>query len=234
MTQRASRLLLFDIDGTLTWGRGIGRASLDAAFHGRYGWKSACTGISFAGATDPLLVRHVFEKFGRSADEARAEQEGVFADYMQHLHSTAADGAYYALPGAQELIATLTPRADCVLAVLTGNIEAGARVKLRIAGFGAFWSVGAFGDEAPARNDLLPLALERANALRRPEAALTPASTVVIGDTPRDIAVARAHGARAVAVATGACSSEDLAAHEPDALLAGLDQLDAALDAILG
>ena len=226
-----SRLLLFDLDGTLVRSRGLGRSALDEAFRARWGWLDATAGISFAGATDPLIVARVFEKHGRSAAEARTEEAGLIADYVRRLEAVAEPGIYIPLPGTQALISALSERADCVLAVLTGNVEGGARVKLSAAGFNTFWCVGAFGDEAPARNDLLPVALDRANALGH---RLRAQDAVVIGDTPKDIDVARAHGARAVAVATGPCSRDDLAKHTPDALLDDLSHTTAAIAAILG
>ena len=234
MRKHLTHLLLFDVDGTLVESRGVGREALDLAFRDRYGWEDACCGISFAGGTDPWIVESVFVRFGRSAEEARAEQSAVFLDYIRHLRARVTPGVYYPLPGTLELVQRLQSQETTMLGVLTGNIQAGANLKLEVAGFGTHWyETGAFGDDAPTRNDLLSVALRRANAkIPTGGLPLRPESTVIIGDTPRDIAVARAHGARAVAVATGACSREELADHDPDALLDDMQDTDRALAAI--
>jgi phosphoglycolate phosphatase len=227
------RLLLFDLDGTLVWSRGgIGRRALDDVFEERYGWTSACARVSFGGITDPLIVEQVFEHHGRSLADAQASTPEILAAYVQRLEAVTTEnpGAVFALPGVSELIERLSARTDCILGVLTGNVEGGARLKLQASGVGQFHSVGAYGDEAPTRNGLLPVALDRANAER--SAALVAADSVVIGDTPLDIGVARAHGARAVAVATGTCDRAALAVHSPDVLLNDLNDTDAVLEAL--
>lgn len=231
------RLILFDLDGTLVWTRGMGRRALDAAFRSRYGWDDATGGLSFGGMTDPWIVARVFEKFGRSADDAAREQEEFFHAYVQALARIAVrevEGAG-ALPGVRPLLDALAPRRDCEVGVLTGNVAGGAFLKLMVCELGGYLPlllrVSAFGDEAAARSDLLPLALERAHTLLG--ARFAPADAVIVGDTPRDIEVARAHGARAVAVATGTSDRPELAACEPDVLLDDLSDTGAVLSALL-
>lgn len=216
------RLLLFDLDGTLLHSDGAGRRALDAAFAERCGWEDATAGVSFAGSTDPGIVADVFARFGRDPGEAAEEAPHLFACYVRHLEAQLATraGSVRALPGAPELLPALAARGDVVLGVLTGNVEGGARLKLAAAGLSWSFAVGAFGDEAPTRPDLLPVALTRTRALTG--RSLAPADVVVIGDTPRDVEVARVHGARAVGVACGFAPREDLVAAEPDVLLEDL------------
>ncbi|MGE0707236.1 MAG: HAD family hydrolase [Planctomycetota bacterium] len=228
------RLVLLDLDGTLVGG-GVGRRALDRAFLARYGWERATSGVSFAGMTDPGIVAAVFGRFGRA--DAAAEQRALLADYVRELGALLAAceaSPVHALPGAAAYLARLSGAARYEVAVLTGNVEGGARLKLRAAGLGdGFFRVGAFGDDATTRPGLLPVALARANALLTPGApAWRAAECVVVGDTPRDIEVARAHGARAVAVASGACSRAELDAHAPDVLLDALEPLEEALAAL--
>jgi len=231
------RLILFDLDGTLLISDGLGRRALDLAFAELYGWERACEGISFSGMTDPLIVAEVFHKHGRDAAEAEQEERRVFARYVGRMETmlAAQEGAVRELPGASALLAALAGRERVGLGVLTGNVEGGARAKLRASGIGdAFYRAGAYGDDARDRPGLLPVALERANALLAAgQDPWRPEEVVIVGDTPRDVAVARAHGARAVAVATGWVEAEELASHRPDALLDSLEGLSAALEAVL-
>lgn len=228
------RLLLFDIDGTLVTTKGAGKRALDVAFAELFGWEEATRDVRFGGMTDPLIVREVFARRGLDAAAADAARERVLERYVPALERELGRRREDAvsLPGVRALLEHLLPRrADCVLAVLTGNVERGARLKLRATDLEGYFDLGAFGDEGPTRPDLLPVALERAARLtgRRFDAR----AAVVIGDTPADVAVARAHGARAVAVATGASSQDELRRHTPDVLLGSLAHLPAAVDALL-
>ncbi|HBP21012.1 MAG TPA: hypothetical protein DEA08_24905 [Planctomycetes bacterium] len=237
MSSMTRRLILFDLDGTLLISDGLGRRALDEAFAALYGWETACEGISFSGMTDPLIVAEVFAKHGRDAQEAEREEGRVFEHYVGRMRTLLASraGAVRALPGAAALLERLAGEARAFVGVLTGNVEGGARAKLRASGLGdAFYRAGAYGDDARDRPGLLPVALERANSLLESGTSpWRPEEVVIVGDTPRDVGVARAHGARAVAVATGWVSSEELASHRPDALLDTLECLESALHAVL-
>ena len=227
--------MLLDLDGTLLASRGVGRRALEVAFAGLYGWSEATRGLSFGGLTDPLILESVFTSHGESAERALRERERVMTSYLAALDQLLAEdpNAVWSLPGVEALLAALSAHTECVVGVLTGNVEAGARRKLRAAGLGeSFFEVAAFGDEAPTRNDLLPVALARANHGR--VHPLIAEQVVIVGDTPRDVAVARAHGARALGVSTGATAHDALAAAEPDVLLASLESTEAVLAAIFG
>jgi phosphoglycolate phosphatase-like HAD superfamily hydrolase len=225
------RLLLFDIDGTLVHTAGAGRRAIDAALLELFGWTAPTAGIHFGGMTDPLIVREVFERRGESAARAARELPRIVPAYLRHLEAELERGrdGCRSLPGTAALLEALGARAaECVVALLTGNIEGGARRKL--AACGLPWEAfrcGAFGDEGARRVDLLPVATARARACTG--RAFDPREAVVIGDTPADIEVARAHGAVAIAVATGASSREELVAHEPDVLLEDLADVEAVL-----
>lgn len=222
-------LLLFDIDGTLLRSEGLGRRALDRAFLERYGWTDATTGVSFLGATDPGIVADVFARFGRGPEEARAERAALFTHYVRLLAEEAGltGSRCRALPGVAALLEHLIERGECMVGLLTGNVRDGARIKLEVAGLSGYFRLGAYGDDAETREALLPVARARAGALGwlHPD----PRQIVVIGDTPRDVAVARAHGARAVAVATGWSPTEELAACRPDALLSDFSRLEETL-----
>lgn len=227
-------LLLFDIDGTLLRSEGLGRRALDRALLERYGWADATAGVSFLGATDPGILADVFARFGRPREEARAEQAALFALYARLLEEEARLSGHrcQVLPGVVALLEQLVARADCLVGLLTGNVRQGARIKLEVTRLSGYFRLGAYGEDADTREALLPVARGQARALGwdHPD----PRRVVVIGDTPRDVAVARAHGGRAVAVATGWSPREELAACRPDVLLDDLSRLDQALDSLLG
>jgi phosphoglycolate phosphatase-like HAD superfamily hydrolase len=112
------------------------------------------------------------------------------------------------MPGVRPLLDALASREDAYLALLTGNYRQAARLKLEHFDLWRYFQCGAFADDAPDRNSLVPKALERVRACGGP--AVAPADVIVVGDTPHDIACARAAGARAVAVATGPYTAEQL------------------------
>ncbi|GAC1313961.1 MAG: HAD hydrolase-like protein [Chloroflexota bacterium] len=118
--------------------------------------------------------------------------------------------------------------------LLTGNLEPIARLKLTAAGLDDYldWSIGAFGSDHRDRASLVPITRRRLKERYASEPETH--DVVVVGDTPRDIACARAGGARAIAVATGHVSREELAAHAPDALFDDLENTQTVLTAVLG
>ncbi|MGH7997468.1 MAG: HAD hydrolase-like protein, partial [Opitutaceae bacterium] len=135
------------------------------------------------------------------------------------------------LPGVPGLLADLAKRTDCAQGLLTGNLRRGAELKLSVHGLWGFFPFGAFADDAELRDELGPHALRRAK--ERHGVDFPPERTWIVGDTPHDIACARAIGARSLAVATGGYSSEALAAHRPTALLPDLADPDAFWHALL-
>jgi phosphoglycolate phosphatase len=207
-------LLLFDIDGTLLTGATEAhRAALNEALRLVHGIDAeAGTPVVAAGRTDSEIARLTLIGAGVDArqidDGADAVQEEACRAYARLCPD---DLSHTVLTGIPELLATLSDDGDNALALLTGNYEAIARLKLRRAGIGAWFDSGqgAFGSDAEDRTELPAIARRRAG---RPGAPYPRERTIVIGDTPRDIACARADGARAVAVATGPFGIEELQA----------------------
>lgn len=228
------RLLLFDIDGTLITSPGVGRRAFDRAFRDVLGWDDATTGLNFGGMTDPLIVRTVFARRGLTEAAAMEAVARLLPSYVRHLErELEAKDVTRTLPGVRPLLDALLPRhgTDAALAVLTGNVQAGAHLKLRANGLHGYFAFGAYGDDGHRRSDLLPVALERARAAVGRDFPMH--HVVVVGDTPADIEVARTHGACVVAVATGASPREELEAHRPDALLDDLSRVDAVTSLLL-
>jgi phosphoglycolate phosphatase-like HAD superfamily hydrolase len=154
-----------------------------------------------------------------------------FAAYVAELERLIGDGARVTiLPGIGDLVRALAVRADAVVGLLTGNIEPGARVKLRPTGLWSLFRVGAFGSDAMDRRRLPAIACERAHRLTGRSFAFE--EVTIIGDTPLDVDCARACGAVAVAVATGFHPADDLKACAPDLFFADFADVPAALAAL--
>jgi phosphoglycolate phosphatase len=134
------------------------------------------------------------------------------------------------MPGVRDLLDALSERDDVYLALLTGNYEAGARIKLEYFDLWRYFPCGAFGDEAPNRNGLVPKAVARVAECGGP--AFAAADAVVIGDTPLDVACAAICGARSIAVATGSHTVEELREAGADVALQDLGDTDQVLRVI--
>ncbi len=224
----AHKLFLFDIDGTLLTSGGAGERALRLGFRDRFGIDDDLSSIEIAGRTDSGIVR---EMLAAHRLPATPENIAAFLDgYLHHLAQEIPRTPGRLLPGILPLLDALQPRADIVLALLTGNLARGAEIKLRHYGVWHYFEFGAFADDHHDRNQLGPFAQARARAQRGIE--FPPERIFVLGDTPHDIGCARAIGAKAIAIATGKFSQADLAAHTPDFLFEDLGDLDAVLAAI--
>jgi phosphoglycolate phosphatase len=229
------RLILWDIDGTILRS---GRATSEAftrALRSVYRLEQEVARISYAGKTDGQIAVETL------AHHDLAEREVLaLLDHFRETYTAEVEAARPRLiedvrvfPGVRELL----ERLDALGArqsLLTGNFEAVARIKLACAGLEQFFdfATGAFGSDHHDRDCLVPIAIEKTR--RERGIAFSADRVVVIGDTPRDIACARAGSARVVAVATGTFAASELQPHEPDALLESLSDTEAALAAVLG
>jgi phosphoglycolate phosphatase-like HAD superfamily hydrolase len=186
------------------------------------------------GMTDPQLALEIMALHGWDEAAAIAHLDGYRDAYVANLEAAQAELAadLQVLPGVREVMGLLAAR-GATQSLLTGNYEAAARLKVSAAGLDRHLDleIGAFGSDNRDRLCLVPVALEKARRLR--DASLAAEDIVVVGDSPRDIACARAGGARSVAVATGADSLDDLAEHRPDALLESLFDARAAVTTLL-
>lgn len=227
-----TRVVLFDIDGTILLSSGAGRTAMERALVEHFGTAGPET-YRYDGKTDKLIVRETMRLHGIADAEIDARMEAVLARYLEHLQAALASGARraYALPGVPALIDAVERADDLVLGLLTGNVEAGARAKLDAVAL-AFdrFVVGAFGSDHEERPQLPPIARDRASALLGYE--VPGERLIIIGDTPADVHCGRGVGARAIAVATGGFTVDELAAHDPAATFADLRDTDRVLEAI--
>lgn len=205
---------LFDIDGTLLNSGGAGQAAMEVALVSEFGAARPVEGISTAGRTDRAIVSDLFEYHGVAFDDDACVR--FLRAYLEHLPQQLIERNGTVLPGIQVLIESLAARDDVVLGLLTGNFRDGARAKLAHFGLDRHFPFGGFGDRHLDRDDVARDALEEVRS--RLNGQLSIERLWVIGDTPSDVRCARAIGAKAVAVATGMFSHEELAACSPDHL----------------
>jgi len=226
------RLLLFDIDGTILVSRGAGRRALAQALTEVYGTAGSIDRYDLRGQTDPRIVFDVMEGAGVEREAVRARLDDCFEAYARGLAAEIGDGGdVVTLPGIGDLVRRLHDDAGVLLGLLTGNIEAGARIKLGPTGLLPYFRLGAYGSDHLDRRQLPSLAARRAHALVG--VSFAPEQVLVIGDTPRDIECARHFGAVAVAVATGQYTREALEAERPDLLFDNFADVEGTLSKLL-
>lgn len=209
------KLLLFDIDGTLLRSRGVGRTAVDAALSSVLGQTITSAGISFSGKTDGQILSDILQKYGIPWSEDL--QEALLSAYTALMYERLGPDGIDLMPGIVPLLETLAAEPRVQLAILTGNIEPMAALKLEMAGLDHFFPFGAYGSDHAERPQLPAVALARAH--QHTGHTFAGKDVVIIGDTEHDIHCGRHLGVYAVAVCTGHFSRDDLAPHAPDLLL---------------
>jgi len=218
------RLILWDVDGTLVLAGPAAREAFDAAVRAVVGRDPGPHGVQMTGKTDPQIALEILATMAVSERDAAEHLPGIMRALETQLE--AAVGALRrggrALTGARALLARLGAEPSILQTVLSGNVEANARLKLRVFGLDRWmeFECGAYGSDHHDRNELVPIVLEKIE--RRHGVRVDPAKVWVIGDTPLDLACARAGGARCLLVGTGRIPLAELREAEPDALFPDL------------
>lgn len=203
------KVLLFDIDGTLVLTGRAGVRAMNRACEQVIGHSNALDGVAVAGRTDWIILHEALRAIGHEMDEDLfARLRDAYVTLLREEILLPGEGVKAVLPGVAGLLDALCARPDVFLALLTGNFEEGARIKLEHFDLWRYFKCGAFGDDAADRNALVPFALDRARACGLD--GIAPEDVFVVGDTPHDVACARAVGAMPVGVATGSFSVADL------------------------
>lgn len=232
----AVRVILFDIDGTLMLSEraDVYKEYTAPVLESLFGTAGRLNDLKASGMTDLQIVCESLRDEGYTHEHVRGRVAELRELYMRELESFVARGAqvFRLLPGVRELLERLDAHPRYLSALLTGNIEPAARLKLRLVRIEEFFTLpGAFGDDSHDRRDLPALA--RGRIQKRLGVELRPEQFVVVGDTPNDIACARHAGMRAVGVGTGRNNDvETLRPHTPDQLLPDLSDTEAVLRAL--
>jgi phosphoglycolate phosphatase-like HAD superfamily hydrolase len=228
------KLVLFDIDGTLLLSRGAGRRALVAAMSEFLPFPAATAEVvRFDGKTDPQIVIEMLAAAGDARPDEPGRIAAVLDRYVTRLEGelSRAGHATDVMPGIPELLGAVEDAGDAVLGLLTGNVVQGARLKLRSASIDPDrFLVGAYGSDHADRPRLPAIAASRAE----PHFGHAPrgSEVVIIGDTPADVTCGAALGARAIGVATGSYSADELTRAGAHAVFETLEEVEAVRRAI--
>jgi len=204
---------------------------MSLAFEDVLGVRDAFQGLPMAGRTDSWILSDAAAAHCVSLEPRLLERfEQAYLHRLRLEIDTPGDSRKGIMSGVRALLDALFRRDDVYLALLTGNYEQAARIKLEYFDLWHYFRCGAFGDQAPDRNGLLPRALTAVAACGGPSFA--PPDVVVIGDTPLDIECAKFSRARSIGVATGMHSVDDLRAAGADAVFTDLSDTQDVLRAI--
>lgn len=220
-------LVLFDIDGTLVSG-GPAKDAFHLALLEVFGTAGDIDEHDFSGKTDPQIARELLSGAGLESEEVDRGLPALFGTYLRELEARLPDDPVTVLPGVRPLLAGLAHVGDVALGLVTGNISRGADLKLGSAQLRSPFRVGSYGSDREVRNDLPPVAVERARIEWSVEFA--PDCTWIVGDTPRDVGCAQAHGLRTLAVATGRFGVDQLRDAGAERVLDSLEDTAAVLE----
>lgn len=214
------QLLLFDVDLTLVNSGGAGRRAMTRAFEDVFGKRNGLDKVSFAGRTDRAILREAMLLNGlKWTSLSEDDFKQAYLRYLE-IEIEKPKPAKHIEPGVPQLLEVLSNRSNITVGLLTGNWRGGAGIKLKHFNLLHYFRLGAFADDSEDRNELAQFAVQRfeESAGRK----IQPQEVYVVGDTPRDVACARAFGAKCVSVATGLFSFAELEASRPDYLFRDL------------
>ena len=225
------KLLLFDIDGTLVDCGGQPKPLFGDALEEVYGARGEIRGYDFSGKTDPRIVVDLMSAAGVPEAVIHQRLPDLRDAYLARLQERLDPEHVRILPGVVELLTRLAERDDLVLALLTGNWERGAGIKLGSVGLERYFAFGSFGDGQTDRRDLPPVAWTR--AAEHCGRDFSASETWIIGDSLLDVDCARAHGIPCLAVATGRTEMAALSAAGAERVIADLTPVDEIVEALL-
>lgn len=228
------KLILFDIDGTLITG-GAGRRSLGVAFGEVFQLDAgtvdqAMRRVTFNGRTDPAIIRDVAAELGFGPDRIDDNFEPLVETYLRHLDRLTMQPMGRLCPGFPGLLDALERRPGVVLGLLTGNIEAGARIKLKPFDLNRYFPAGGFGSDSSDRAVIAAAARSKFEVIVGH--AIEPRQVLVVGDTIHDVACGRANDFRTLAVTTGGVPLDRLAEAGADLLFEDLADVPGVVAAI--
>jgi phosphoglycolate phosphatase len=217
-----TKLVLFDIDQTILHSGGAGEKSLTLALRDRFGRDETLENIEIAGKTDVWIAHRIFEAHG--IEPLPENVNGFLNGYLEHLKTELGRHDGRLLPGFPAILHAMAGLPNVAIGLLTGNLRRGAEIKLGYYGVLDHFSFGAFADDSHERNLLGPFARKRAGEAYGTD--FQPADIYIIGDTPHDIACAKAIHAHGVGVATGRYSRAALESAGADFVFDDLSDVD--------
>lgn len=220
-----TKLLLFDIDGTLLLTGGVGIIAFEKAFHELFSAANAWGNMIPDGKTDPDIIdeigRNALKRSLTQKEHGRLAQRYLFYFEKEILNAP----RFRLMPGVFELLEHLSKRRDFLLGIASGNLEGAGWLKLKRGGIEKFFSLGGFGSDSRERSELTQIAIQQAE--KRLGSRLQKDSIFLIGDTYHDVRAARKLGVKVIAVTTGSMKKEHfLGEDKPDYLLPDLTNLE--------
>lgn len=222
--------MLFDIDGTLVNDGGASRDAFAQALATVYGYRGDVGRYDFSGRTDPYIASMVLRDEGFSDEEISMKLPALWHAYIAGLQRNATPARVRSLPGIAPLLEALRAMDNITTALLTGNIEPGARLKLGPPELNEYFSFGAFGSDSADRGELPPIAVERAS--QRDGHRFEGPDVVIIGDSIYDVRCGAPYNATTIAVASGKTSAQLLRAENPRHFFDSAEDLPGMLAAI--
>lgn len=230
------KLVLFDVDGTLLDAGGSGRWAMTRAFEEVFGIPDAepfARPVRFDGMTDPGILLSIARNAAIDVDRLGREAAVIEQAFLRHLeHRLTQTPGRRVLPGVMDLLDRLAGIGMASVGLLTGNIEAGARLKLASVGLSEYFNLGGFGGDAEDRAGIGRVARRRFE--RKFEIKIEPADVVVIGDSTEDVRAGRINGYRTLAVGTGWTDYELIRAQGPDLFMEDLSDYAGVMQFIFG
>jgi phosphoglycolate phosphatase-like HAD superfamily hydrolase len=226
------KLVLFDIDGTLMTDNGASRDAFADALREVYGYDDELSRYDFSGRTDPQIAHMVLADAGFSREAVEAQLPRLWVRYLAGLARNATPERVRVMPGMRELVAALHEHDHVALALLTGNIEQGARLKLGGANLNDYFAFGAFGSDSADRTQLPPVAIRRASETLG--ITFAGSDVVIIGDSIYDVRCGVPYDATTIAVASGKTPADVLRAENPRHFFDDAAEFEKLMTAILG
>lgn len=222
-----TKLLLFDIDGTLLLTGGAGKIAFEEAFEEIFEVPNAWRNLDPHGKTDPAIFDEVAKReLGRllSRNEFDLLMERYEEIFEERIHESP---RFELMPGVVEILEYLSRDPDIFLALATGNFERAGRMKLKRGGLEHYFQTGGFGNDAREREKIVLAAVAYSEELARKH--FEENRIFVIGDTEYDIAAAKKAGVRSIAVLTNGRTLKHFEADSPDHILKDLTDIPAFL-----
>jgi phosphoglycolate phosphatase-like HAD superfamily hydrolase len=220
MSPTSIKLFLFDLDGTLVSTGGAGLRALDLTFEKMFGKKDMTASCDPQGKTDPAIFAEIIRAH-LDRDMTPAEYSQICRAYLRYLSiEVRYSKDYRILPGVERFLDHLMTRGDILLGLGTGNLEAGARLKLQRSQLNPYFPFGGFGSDSELRFIALQHGHRRAE--ERCKQKIVPDNVYVIGDTELDVKAAERAGFRSVAVSRDGYDAERLRDAHPDFFLADM------------
>lgn len=220
-------LLLFDIDGTLIVGSRAARVAFSRAIQTCQGVTVDLSALESAGKTDYQIMKDILDVHGLRS--TTADWQALQVAFLEHFAEAVRLDPGQICPGVRPLLDALDRRPHTVLGLGTGNLEQSARMKLAAHGLEGYFETGGFGDDGVDRDAIIAAGIVRAQT----RYGCRFDRIAVIGDTPHDIACARANDVHSLGVATGPFPVEALTAAGATVTLADLTQTDAVIEALV-